>query len=135
MAEQTVKKKRASIRFAVQQTRYIAGKGTATEWETIKAQIGNDNESDAPIMTDCFYCEWLGSYGAAAIAQQSDGVIRPARVRMPYVKEVYDALTTKDVRIYLNGDTAHPFRLASAADDYLQQHKMIEFQVKLHEVK
>lgn len=134
MAEQTVKKARTLVRFAVQKTRHIAGKGAATEWETIKVQIGSD-ENGAPIMTDCFYCEWLNSYGAAAIQQQSDGVIRPARVRMPYVKEVYDALTSKDVQIYLNGDTARPYRLASAADDYLQQHKMIEFQVKLHEVR
>lgn len=135
MAEQTIKKARTLVRFAVQKTRYVAGQGSATEWETIKVPIGTDSESGAPIMTDCFYCEWLNSYGAAAIQQQADGVIRPARVRMPYVKEVYNALTTKDVRIYLNGDTAHPFRLASAADDYLQQHKMIEFQVKLYEVK
>lgn len=135
MSEQTVNKKRTLIRFAVQNTGYIAGKGTTTEWETIRVKIGTDSESGKPITTDCFYCEWLNSYGAAAIQQQADGVIRPARVRMQYVKEIYDALTTKDVRIYLNGDTVRPFRLASAADDYLQQHKMIEFQVKLYEVR
>lgn len=133
---QSVKEKRTLVRFAVQKTRHIAGKGAATEWETIKSQIGTTDGGD-PIMTDCFYVEWLSSYGAAAIQQQSDGVIRPARVRMPYVKAVYDALITKDVRIYLHGvtDDAHAFRLASAADNYLQQNKMLEFQVKKYEVK
>lgn len=126
---QSVKEKRTLVRFAVQKTRHVAGKGAATEWETIKSQIGTTDDGD-PIMTDCFYVEWLSSYGAAAIQQQSDGVIRPARVRMPYVKAVYDALITKDVRIYLHGvtDDAHAFRLASAADNYLQQNARISSQ-------
>lgn len=133
---QSVKEKRTLVRFAVQKTRHVAGKGAATQWETLKAQIGTTDDGE-PIMTDCFYVEWLSSYGTAAIQQQSDGVIRPARVRMPYVKAVYDALITKDVRIYLHGvtDDAHAFRLASAADNYLQQNKMLEFQVKKYEVK
>lgn len=133
---QSVKEKRTLVRFAVQKTRHVAGKGAATQWKTIKSQIGTTDDGE-PIMTDCFYVEWLSSYGAAAIQQQSDGVIRPARVRMPYVKAVYDALITKDVRIYLHGvtDDAHAFRLASAADNYLQQNKMLEFQVKKYEVK
>lgn len=133
---QSVKVKRTLVRFAVQKTRHVAGKGAATSWETIKSQIGTTDDGE-PIMTDRFYVEWLSSYGAAAIQQQSDGVIQPARVRMPYVKAVYDALTTKDVRIYLHGvtDDAHAFRLASSADNYLQQNKMLEFQVKKYEVK
>lgn len=133
---QTVKEKRTLVKFAVQSTKHVAGKGAATSWETIKAQIGTTDNGD-PIITDCFYVEWLSSYGAAAIQQQADGVIRPARVRMAYVKSVYDALTTKDVRIYINGiiDDAHAFRLASAADNYLQQNKMLEFQVKKYEVR
>lgn len=133
---QSVKEKRTLVRFAVQKTRHVAGKGAATQWETIKSQIGTTDDGE-PIMTDCFYVEWLSSYGAAAIQQQSDGVMRPARVRMPYIKAVYDALITKDVRIYLHGvtDDAHAFRLASAADNYLQQNKMLEFQVKKYEVK
>lgn len=133
---QSVKERRTLVRFAVQRTRHVSGKGSATSWETIKVQIGTTTEG-APIMTDCFYVEWLSSYGSVAIQQQSDGVIRPARVRMPYVETVYNALTTKDVRIYLYGipDDDHTFRLASAADNYLQQNKMLEFQVKKYEVK
>ena len=46
-------------------------------------------------------------------------------------------MITKDVRIYLNGviDDAHAFKLAAAADNYLQQNKMLEFQVKKYEVR
>ena len=114
---QTVKEKRTLVRFAVQKTRYVAGNGAATEWETIKVNIGTTDDGK-PITTDCFYVKWLSSYGAAAIQQQSDGVIRPARV-------------------YLNGviDDAHAFKLAAAADNYLQQNKMLEFQVKKYEVR
>ena len=88
-------------------------------------------------MTDCFYVEWAGSYGAVAIRQQADGVVRPARIRMPYVKTVYDALVSEDVRIYKNGviDDAHLYKLCSAADDYMDGHKFIEFQVEKYEVR
>ena len=59
---QTVKEKRTLVRFAVQKTRYVAGNGAATEWETIKVNIGTTDDGK-PITTDCFYVEWLSSYG------------------------------------------------------------------------
>lgn len=55
---QTVKEKRTLVRFAVQKTRYVAGNGAATEWETIKVNIGTTDDGK-PITTDCFYVEWL----------------------------------------------------------------------------
>ena len=49
----------------------------------------------------------------------------------------YDALTTKDVIVFKNGviDDAHAFRLTSSPDNYLENNKMLEFQVKKYEVK
>lgn len=131
MSEQRITTKRTLVKFGVQTTTQIAGKGASTTWEIIKVPIGTDDDGN-PIMSDCFFCEWVGSYGAAAIQQQAEGVKRSARVRLPYVKAVYDALTTKQTRIYLYGETdeAHTFVLASDADDYLERHKFIEFQVK-----
>lgn len=131
MATQSVKEKRTLVKFAVQKTVHIAGKGASTTWETIKVKIG-ENCDGTPLMTDCFYCEWLNAYGAAAIKQQADGVTRPARLRMPYVGAVYTALISGDVRIYLHGktDDANVFVLASDADNYLERRKFIEFQVK-----
>lgn len=136
MAKQTVKERRTLVKFAVQRTTHIAGSGAATTWETIAVIIGEADDG-SPIMTDCFYCEWLNAYGQAATQQQADGVIRPARLRLPFVKALYDALITKDVRIYLHGkrDDAHTFCLAGAADNYLEQNKMIELQVKKYEGK
>lgn len=132
MAKQTVKKARTLIKFATQATVYTDGVGASTEWQTIEVSVGHDAYDDSPIMSDCFYCEWLGSYGSVAIQQQADGVTRPARVRMPFVQCVYDALIAGDVRIYLDGktDAAHTFELASAADNYLNENKMLEFNVK-----
>lgn len=136
MAVQQVKRKRTLVKFAVQRTKYIEGRGSITSWEPIKVTIGKD-ENGVDIVTDCFYCEWLGSYGNIAIQQQADGVIRPARVRMPFVKKLYDALTSEDVRVYKNGiaDSAHCFTLASAADNYIEGNKMLEFQVRKYEVR
>lgn len=133
---QTVRRKRTLIKFAQHKTTYVPGKGSTTEWVPIQASIGKDHNGN-DIMTDCFYCEWLGSYGSVAIQQQADGVIRPARVRMTYVRSIYEALISGDVRIYKNGviDNAHCFTLASAADNYLESDKMLEFQVKKYEVR
>lgn len=133
---QTVKRKRTLVKFAVQRTKYVEGEGSTTTWQPIEVSIGK-NKDGVDITTDCFYCEWLNSYGNTAIQQQADGVIRPARVRIPFVKKLYDALCTEDVRVYKNGvvDDAHCFILASAADNYIESNKMLEFQVKKYEVR
>jgi len=133
---QRVKEKRTLIKFGVQSTTYVSGVGSSTVWETVTVPIGTDAAGNE-VTTDCFYCEWLNSYGQVAIQQQADGVNRPARVRMPYVATVYDALTNKAIRIYKNGivDDAHTFQLASAADNYIESNKMLEFNVKKYEGK
>ena len=136
MAEQTVRRKRTLVKFHVQETVYIEGRGSVTEWKPITVRIGYD-ASGAEILTDSFWCEWMGSYGSVAIQQQADGVNRAARVRLPFVQKLYDALTTRDVRIYKNGviDEAHRFTLASSANNYVEGNQMLEFQVKKHEVR
>ena len=112
MADQKLNEARTLVKFGVQVTKQIAGKGASTDWEMIEVPIGTDGDGK-PITTDSFYCEWRGSYGAAAIQQQADGVKRAARVRLPFVQKVYDALTSKSVRVYLRGktDAAHTLSL------------------------
>ena len=136
MSKQQIKKARTLIKFAIQQSNYDEGIGAQTSWETIRVPIGVDCDGNL-IETDCFYCEWLGSYGVNAIQQQADGNLQTARIRLPFVKAVYDALLTKDVRIYKYGktDKANTFCLNSSPDNYLEENKMLEFQVKRHEVK
>ncbi len=133
---QTVKCARTLIKFATQNTTYTEGVGSKTNWKTIQVSVGKDGNG-IDIMTDCFYCEWLNSYGSTAIQQQADGAICPARIRMPFVKAVYDALINDNVKIYKNGiiDDAHCFTLNSAADNYNESDKLLEFQVKKYVVK
>lgn len=136
MSTQIVKKKRTLIKFAVQRSNYIKGQGACTKYEIVQVPVGFDEKGNQ-IMTDCFYCEWLNSFGINAIQQQSDGVLQPARIRMTYVKAIYDALQSKNVRIYKNGiiDSQHTFCLNSSVDNYIEENKMLEFQVKRYEVK
>jgi len=134
---QNVNKARTLIKFGVQNTDYVAGVGVSTVYDLLTVKVGTDDDGE-DLTTDCFYCEWLGSYGAAAIQQQSDGIIRPARVRMKYVDAVYNALISKKpVIIYYRGivDDEHAFTLASSADNYLSENQMLEFAVQKREVK
>lgn len=138
MAEQkTPKKRRTLIKFAVEVSDYKQGKGSKSTWQTIKVPISRNEQGEVMEYTDCFYCEWLGSYGVNAIQQQAQGSIDTARVRIPYVAEVETALKTKDVKIYKLGlkDTEHTYQLNSSADNYLESNKMLEFQVKRYEAK
>lgn len=135
-ANQRIKSRRTLIKIAVKKTSYIAGQGAFSDYEIIKAQIATDIDGN-PIFTDCFYCEWLNSFGMVAIQLQQEGMSQPARIRMPFVKSVYEALATRDIKVYKNGraDDAHTYTLTSSPDNYLEQNKFIEFQVKHYEVK
>ncbi len=138
MSEQTCpKKRRTLIKFAVQKSVYEAGVGNTTEWDFITSTVGKDSNNGNEITTDCFYCEWLNSYGTVAIQQQADGTSQTARIRMTFVQSVYDALQNGTVKIYKQGitDAAHCFVLASSPDNYAESSKMLEFNVKHYEVK
>ena len=129
------KERRVAVRFAVPVTTYRAGEGCVTDWQLVTACVGED-ENGIPLTTDVFYCEWTGAYGSTAIEQEANGVHMPARVRIPFVKSLFDALTTREVRIYKNGvqDEAHAYELASAVIDPTERGKILEFQVKKREV-
>lgn len=133
---QEARKRRTAVKFYRQSTVYTAGAGASTSWVPITVRIGT-NRDGTPMTTDTFYAEWLASYGATAIQRQAEGAIRPARVRMTYVPVVYEALISEDVKIYLHGivDDAHCFRLASACADYMEERRMLEFQVRKREEK
>ena len=71
MSEQTrPKKRRTLIKFAVQKSVYEAGVGNTTEWDFITSTVGKDSNNGNEITTDCFYCEWLNSYGTVAISRR-----------------------------------------------------------------
>ncbi|MDR1093450.1 MAG: hypothetical protein LBL66_04805 [Clostridiales bacterium] len=129
--EQTVKKRRTLIKIAVKKSIYTEGVGTESVYEVVSAQIATDPDGN-PIYTDCFYCEWLNRFGSVAVQLEQLSVPQAARVRMPFVQGVYDALRTKAARIYKGGRAvpADTFELASSPDNYAQQNKMLEFEVK-----
>lgn len=135
--QQRPKKRRTLIKFAVQKSVYVAGVGNTTDWDFITSTIGKDADTGKEIKTDCFYCEWLNSYGTVAIQQQADGTSQTARICMTFVQSIYDALQNGMVKIYKNGitDAAHCFVLASSPDNYAESNKMLEFNVKHYEVK
>lgn len=127
---------RTLVKFGVPKTSYSTTNGVSNDIELLTVRVGFDDNGNE-IKNDCFYCNWHNSYGAIAIQQQADGVVCPARVRMPFVQAVYDALQSKDVKVYKNGiaDKEHTYTLISAADNYCEQSKTLEFNVKKYEVK
>lgn len=132
----TARPRRTLIKIAIKKTDYTAGIGAVGGYEIIKAQIAT-NPDGTPVYTDCFYCDWQNAFGLNAIQLEQTNVAQPARVRMPYVRNVYEALQSKTARIYKNGreDPAHTFVLNSSVDNVDEQNKSIEFQVKHNEVK
>lgn len=131
MPKQSVKKCRTLIKIAVAKKVYTEGAGTKTIYEPISVKIATDPDGN-PITTDCFYCEWLNRFGTIAIQLEQQTATQPARVRMPFVQGVYDALLTKTARIYKGGrdDISNTFELNSSPDNYDEANKMLEFEVK-----
>lgn len=118
-------RKRTPIKFGKLIHIYQAGIGNQEYPEKIFVNVGDTK-------TDTFYCEWLTSYGNLAIQQQQQGVVEGAKVRMPYIATLVDALRNHKLIIFKNGieDKNHQFILNSSVEDIKEHHKEIEFQVK-----
>lgn len=125
--------RRTPIQFVVETTKYVSGIGHKTETEFIKSIVGFNE--DKPIYSNVYYVNWQDSYGSQNIMLEQQNVIQPAKVVMTYVKEVSDALKTKNVIIYLNCDPTQKFKLNSTVANFKMQNKTLEFQVKRIEVK
>jgi hypothetical protein len=132
--EPTIKKKRTLVKIGVQKSEYVAGKGAKTEYENITV-IAGYKEDGTPILTDCFYCEWTNNFGSIAIQLEQHSVRNPARIRLPYVREAYEALKKKGVRLYRHGktDKENTFTVTSSPDNYLNENKLLEFNVSREE--
>lgn len=118
-------RKRTPISFRKIINIYEAGIGNQEQQEKIMVNVGKTK-------TDIFYCEWLTSYGNLAIQQQQQGIIEGAKVRMPYIATLVDALRNHQIIIYKNAieDKNNQFILNSSIEDIKEHHKEIEFQVK-----
>lgn len=118
-------RKRTPISFRKIINIYETGIGNQEQQEKIMVNVGKTK-------TDIFYCEWLTSYGNLAIQQQQQGIIEGAKVRMPYIATLVDALRNHQIIIYKNAieDKNNQFILNSSIEDIKEYHKEIEFQVK-----
>lgn len=113
------------IKIAVIKSTYFPEIGNQKSLEKIKLRVGER-------FTDTFYCEWNTHYGALAIAQQQQGVIESATVRMTFTPTIAFALRNNSVVIYKGAieDEEHTFILNSSIEDIKEAHHTIEFQVK-----
>lgn len=113
------------IKIAVIKNKYIPEKGSQKSLEKIMLRVGDE-------LTDTFYCEWNTHYGALAIAQQQQGVIESATVKMTYTPTIALTLRNNSVLIYKGAieDENHTFVLNSSVEDIREAHHEIEFQVK-----
>lgn len=114
------------IKFDVVKDEYIKGIGNNTTTERFKVKVSN------AIETDCLYCEWSNNYGSVALMQQQQGIRESARIRMPFVRSLVEAVKKNNLIIYKHGieEDTHIFELATSVDDIKEDNKVIEFQVR-----
>ena len=113
--------KRTLIKFMVEKAVYVPGRGVQSK----RPQAFS--VTFCGIETDCFYCEWFDLFGKMAIEYEQKGMKSPARVRMTFLQEVYDLLTSETVKILRNGSPHLAYELTSAPMVY---DKILEFQVQ-----
>lgn len=124
--------KRTAVSFAIECSKYIPGYGYKTVLEPIKTIAGYDAE-DNPLYSEVFYVTWQERIGSNSIIQQQNNIVQTATLQMTYVKEVAEALYTKNVRVYKNFDKNISYILNSSVINNFNQ--TLEFQVKRVEVK
>nr|DAK09835.1 MAG TPA: hypothetical protein [Caudoviricetes sp.] len=125
-------KKRTAVSFAIECSKYIPGYGYQTVLETIKTIVGYDEEKNS-LYSDIFYVSWQERIGNNSIIQQQNNIVQTATLQMTYVKEVADALYTKNVKVYKNCNRNESYVLNSSVINNFNQ--TLEFQIKRVEVK
>lgn len=124
--------KRTAVSFAIECSKYIPGLGYKTVLESIKTIAGYDAEGN-PFYSEVFYATWQERIGSNSIIQQQNNIVQTATLQMTYVKEVAEALYTKNVRVYKSCNQNECYILNSSVANNLNQ--TLEFQVKRVGVK
>ena len=114
---------------------YTKGQGTAISW--MKYGEG--------VMT-VFPCEWRGTHGNAQITAQAAGVLDSARIRMPFVPDLYEKLRTAEIVIIKGADPAavtasgpnelnpNVYTVWGGVDNMQEECQYMEFNVRRYEV-
>lgn len=130
-----------AIAFHVQTTEYVSGQGVTKTWKKFESELSDDSKLSV------FFCEWVGSYGEIKFAAQAQGVSDSARVRIPYIPELYAALKSQKVIIAKNADTtvivdnepdavnANAYRVWGSVDNVREENILMEFNVMRYEVQ
>lgn len=92
---------------------YTAGQGTSISWTPYK-------EGSMSV----FPCEWRGTHGNAQMNAQAVGVLDSARIRMPYIPDLYNKLRTAEM-IIIKGADPNAVVIIETTDE--QQHTTIEY--------
>lgn len=110
---------------------YIPEKGMTKGWNILKIKVGEG------VTTNCFYCEWRNAFGQMAIEREANNIKQSARLRIAFNKKLYETLLNKQVRIikHESNNTPRVYELISTPDNYMQQNKFLEFEVKRSDSK
>lgn len=129
-----------AISFYVQTTSYDPDYGPILEWAKFESALSETENIDV------FWCEWVGSYGDMKMSAQAQGVSESARVRMPFIPELYEKLRSQKVLIAKNADEAvivnnHPvaayrnaYMIWGGVDNVREENQLLEFNVRRYEV-
>lgn len=128
------------VSFYAQTTSYDPDQGSIIEWTKFESALSGTESIDV------FWCEWVGSYGEMKMSAQAQGIGESARVRMPFIPELYEKLRTQRVLIAKNADVnvisnsqpvitcPNAYMVWGGVDNVREENKLLEFNVRRYEV-
>ncbi len=128
------------VSFYTQETTYIPGQGVTTAWTKFESTQPNGSNLNV------FFCEWIGSYGEMKLSAQAQGVGDSARVRMPFIPELYSKLREQRVviaknvaNVLVDGEpdqtNVDAYRVWGGVDNIREENQYMEFSVQRYEVQ
>ncbi|MHC1772950.1 MAG: hypothetical protein AB9907_14715 [Flexilinea sp.] len=130
-----------AVSFYEQTTTYTSGQGVEKAWTRYESELSDDSKIFV------FFCEWIGTYGEMKIAAQAQGVSDSARVKMPYIPELYNKLRTQKIVIAKHADddvlsdgeidasNVNAYRVWGGVDNIREENQHMEFNVMRYEVQ
>ena len=112
------------IRITEKISQYTPGTGASETWAPL-TRISGGQASDA------FPVEWRGAFGADMVSAAAQNIRQMATIRMAYHPDVWKALRTGEVRIYLaqEGPEAKPYVVYGDVDNVRMENRVLEFKV------
>ncbi len=124
-----------AISFYEKVNAYTSGQGTSVTWTLYTEDT-----------MSVFSCEWRGTHGNAQMSAQAVGVLDSARIRMPYVPDLYEKLRTAEIVIVKGADASaivngepneqnpNTYTVWGGVDNMQQENRFMEFNVRRYEV-